>query len=776
MTVVRPRTRLQLAGAAAAELALLGVLSVAGLGPAGWLAGIGYVVGLCTLLAVAIRRAEVTSLGPASLITLGRAVLVGGVAALVVDGLWTGAALVPILVGLAAVALALDAVDGQVARRSGTVSALGARFDMEVDAFLLLALSVQVAQLVGPWALAVGAMRYVFVAVSRIVPWMRPTVPARYPAKAVAAVQGIVLVVAASGLLPLPLAAALVSMALVLLVWSFGCDVAWLRRNSGLPPIAPLVVTVLAAVLVLAVLIAPSEVDQLTPAAFVRVPIEALVGIAVLLVLPARAWRPVAVIVGVLLAGLTIVKITDIGFLQVLGRPFEPVLDWVLLGSAYTFLSESVSPELANAAAAGVVLLTVGMLVLVPLAVLRVSGVVVRHRRAAFRALAVLTPVWLVLALVGAQIVPGVPVATNGAAALAYDTAAKVQAGIADQQELAAEAAVDAFRNVPGDQLLTALRGKDVLVAYVESYGRSAIENPQYAPQVDAVLDDGTRRLTAAGFGTRSGFLTSPTVGGISWLAHSTLLSGLWINNQARYRNLTSGDRMTLNVAFRRAGWRTVGVMPGVKAHWSEASFFGYDKVYDAPGLGYRGPGFNFDSIPDQYTLSEFERTELAPRNRAPVMAELPLLSSHLPWAPLPRPVDWGAVGDGSVFDAMAGQGESPEQVWGHPERMRTEYRRSLEYTLSTVISWVQTYGDDNLVLVLLGDHEPGPVITGEGAGRDVPITIVAKDPAVLQRISSWGWQDGLKPGPQAPVWRMDAFRDRFLCSFAYAPPDGSCR
>jgi hypothetical protein len=78
----------------------------------------------------------------------------------------------------------------------------------------------------------------------------------------------------------------------------------------------------------------------------------------------------------------------------------------------------------------------------------------------------------------------------------------------------------------------------------------------------------------------------------------------------------------------------------------------------------------------------------------------------------------------------------------------------------------VQTYGDDNLVLVFLGDHQPASVVSGQGASHDVPITIVARDPAVLDRISGWGWQSGLKPNAQAPVWRMDSFRDRFLSAF----------
>ncbi len=98
---------------------------------------------------------------------------------------------------------------------------------------------------------------------------------------------------------------------------------------------------------------------------------------------------------------------------------------------------------------------------------------------------------------------------------------------------------------------------------------------------------------------------------------------------------------------------------------------------------------------------------------------------------------------------------------------MRANYRKSIEYSIEALTSWISTYGDENTVLVFLGDHQPAPIITGENASRDVPITIVAKDPAVLDRITSWGWTDGLKPAPDAPVWPMDAFRDRFLTTFS---------
>jgi len=281
------------------------------------------------------------------------------------------------------------------------------------------------------------------------------------------------------------------------------------------------------------------------------------------------------------------------------------------------------------------------------------------------------------------------------------------------------------------------------------------------------VLDAGNRQLRAAGFGSRSAFLTSPTAGGGSWLAHGTLLSGLWIDNQQRYDDFAASQRLTLTSAFRRANWRTVGVMPGNDGPWPQSESLGYDRIYDAEDMGYHGPRFSWATMPDQYTLLRFEHTEYARRDRAPVMAEITLVSSHAPWEPVPRLIKWGDVGDGSVFDGMATADDKPEAILTrNPERVRTDYRTSIAYSLSSLISYVENYGDDKLVLIFLGDHQPSPIVTGPGASRDVPITIVTRDRAVLNRISQWGWQEGLKPRPQAPVWPMDAFRDRFLTAF----------
>ena len=222
---------IELTTAAAAQLGLLALLwALARLHPAGWIAGLGYAAGALALLGGAAERSATTALGPANRVTLARAILVGGVTALVTDAIVTNEQ-VSTLVALASVALVLDAVDGQVARRTRTVSALGARFDMEVDAFLILVLSVFVAMTLGPWVLAIGAMRYAFVVAGWLLPWLRSPLPVSMARKAVAAVQGVALVVAGSGVLPLPVTTGVVAGALASLVWSFGRDVWWLWRS-----------------------------------------------------------------------------------------------------------------------------------------------------------------------------------------------------------------------------------------------------------------------------------------------------------------------------------------------------------------------------------------------------------------------------------------------------------------------------------------------------------------------------------------------------------------
>ncbi|WP_307796749.1 sulfatase-like hydrolase/transferase [Actinomadura barringtoniae] len=520
--------------------------------------------------------------------------------------------------------------------------------------------------------------------------------------------------------------------------------------------------TALAGLLVLFILLMPIKYESLKPGSFVRIPAEALLGIGLAVVLPPRPRRVVAILAGIGMGLLLILKFLDMGFYAVLVRPFDPVLDWTFVRDGMEFLSTSAGRVGAFFTIGAIVVAAVLMLALTTLSSLRLSNVMVRHNRAATGAVAVLGTTWIACAAMGAQVVPGVPVASEGAIKLTYKHLQKFRSSLHDEKEFEKAASIDAFRNTPGDRLLTSLRGKDVMLTFIESYGRTATENPQVA----ATLDDGTRRLKAAGFESRSGFLTSSTAGGGSWLAHSTTLSGLWINNQRRYHTLVSSNRMTLNKAFQRAGWRSLGIVPGVTRSWPESHFFGYDKIYTSHDLGYQGPRFGWATMPDQYTLQTYQNLE-AGKPHPPTFTQMILLSSHAPWAPLPKTVGWDQLGDGSIFNGIAATADKRRWVWQSNYRIRSAYMKSVQYSVDSLVSYVEKYGKDNLVLVFLGDHQPVPLVAGQGASRDVPITIVAHDKAVLDRIAGWGWQDGIRPNAQAPVWPMSAFRDHFLSAFS---------
>ncbi|QIM22126.1 hypothetical protein G7075_14895 [Phycicoccus sp. HDW14] len=88
---------------------------------------------------------------------------------------------------------------------------------------------------------------------------------------------------------------------------------------------------------------------------------------------------------------------------------------------------------------------------------------------------------------------------------------------------------------------------------------------------------------------------------GGSWLAHSTLESGAWVDGQRRYEQLTSSGRLTLTRAFGRAGWRTVIASPATTRDWPEGrGLYGVDDLQDGRTNGYAGPSFGYATTPDQ--------------------------------------------------------------------------------------------------------------------------------------------------------------------------------
>lgn len=527
--------------------------------------------------------------------------------------------------------------------------------------------------------------------------------------------------------------------------------------------------TILAVIVIVALTLAPGVVSSGSALALARIPAEALLALLVLALLTWRVMRwivaalfSVVVVAAIALAGL------DRGFETTLARPFNIASDWPEVADAYGVLGDSTGAVGAFVIVVLVVLALAGAVVALAWALLRVDDVIRRHRRPAIIAGTTVTAVWAVAALVGAQLVPGEPVAASDALSSAVSRVNQARVTAEDQAAFTKSGANDGYAAIPAGNLLTGLKGKDVIVAFVESYGQVAVQNTTFSPGVDAVLRQGDAALAKAGYSERSAFLNSPTFGGISWLAHSTLQTGLWVDSQQKYDQVTSGTRFTLSDAFRKAGWRTLSDVPSDTKPWPVGtSFYHYGTQLNAKNVGYQGPKFSYARIPDQYTWAYLEQHELAVPHQ-PFMAEVDLVSSHTPWTPLPKVVPWSSIGDGSVYDPQPAEGLPPSVVWQDPHHVQQLYGESVQYTMSSLFSFLTTYDDPNLVLVVLGDHQPATVVSGAGANHQVPISIISKDPAVIDRIASWHWQPGVFPSPAAPVWGMDAFRNRFLT--AYGP------
>nr|WP_228044906.1 CDP-alcohol phosphatidyltransferase [Streptomyces ferrugineus] len=514
----------------------------------------------------------------------------------------------------------------------------------------------------------------------------------------------------------------------------------------------------------------PNTLGNLRLREFVRLPAEAVIGAAVLLSLPRRPRIIAAATTGAALGALTVLNVLDMGYNEYLGRHFNIVLDWELLDDAQSYMKDSLGGTTTVLLTIGVIVLAVLLTALVALATVRVANVLARHKADASRGTLIAGTVWITCTAFGLQIA-GVPFAADHTAGVVKVHAARAMDTLRDEAQFAKDAKADTFGGTPPAELVPDLRGKDVIFTFIESYGRSALEDPEIAPGVTSTLDTSNAALTKAGYHARSGWLTSATFGGSSWLGHSSTLSGLWIDNQQRYRTVMASDHLSLTKVFKKTGdWDTVGVMPGVQKGWPEQEYYGLDKVYNAFQLGYKGPKFSWSTMPDQYALEAFQRQVHGKKRDKPLMAEIILTSSHQPWAPLPKMVGWDNLGDGSVFKGIEKSGTKPSDIISDSTRSKQEYGKSISYSVTSLTQWLERYGTDDTVLVFLGDHQPMSRVSGTRASRDVPISIVAKDPKVLDKIADWNWTDGLQPAAKAPVWKMSSFRDRFLTAYGSTP------
>jgi hypothetical protein len=301
---------------------------------------------------------------------------------------------------------------------------------------------------------------------------------------------------------------------------------------------------------------------------------------------------------------------------------------------------------------------------------------------------------------------------------------------------------------------LAGLKGGDVLLIYVESYGTAALDEPRYRDVVAPALERFAAKTAAAGYGLVSDRILSPTFGGGSWLAHGTMGSGIRLD-QLTSRLLLESDRRSLPRYMAAAGYRTVEVMPGIKTTATEDKFWGFDKSYYAADLGYDGPEFGWFAIPDQYTLKVFSEREA--HSAKPLFAQIVLVSSHTPFYPVPP------------YVAQARW----DRIYRQPDwdRLEAPYRDSLAYDFDVLGDFLADRVADGTLVVILGDHQPPAFISGDKQPWTVPIYVLAKDPALLAPFVAQGYTPGAFPAQQAPYLTMEKFLPAFLDGFSTAAP-----
>ena len=316
---------------------------------------------------------------------------------------------------------------------------------------------------------------------------------------------------------------------------------------------------------------------------------------------------------------------------------------------------------------------------------------------------------------------------------------------------------------------LPGLKGKDVYLVFIESYGTVALDDPGYRQVLAPALADFATNVAGAGYTLLSNRLVSPVFGGGSWLAHGTLASGLKLD-QVLNELVLNGKRKGLPRYLAAAGYRTVEVMPGIKKPDPEAAFWGFDAHYFAAQLGYAGPEFGWFDIPDQFTLGQFSARELAP-GHGPLFAQIVLVSSHTPFAPVPPYLaDWHDAGDFKTVPMADWTRIYAPPDWNDLDR---PYLDSIAYDLKTLSAWLRGLDRDALVIVL-GDHQPPEITRVAGQPWTVPVYVLSRDPELVQPFAALGYVPGDTPPAQDQPEGMERFLGEFLGAFSAAPSSQS--
>ncbi|MGE0651185.1 MAG: sulfatase-like hydrolase/transferase [Alphaproteobacteria bacterium] len=463
---------------------------------------------------------------------------------------------------------------------------------------------------------------------------------------------------------------------------------------------------------------------------------------------------------------IAVFKVADALTHFIFARPFNAYLHLSLVADGVRFLDSSLGPVWAT----GAIIAALAIMAGGGIALFRLARMLNDPARPYSRALSLccgglLLAAWGVAAAADLRIGPR-SIAEDRIFAAAWERVLEHRDTARDIPVFRAALERDPYADIAPDHRLSAVRGHNVIVLFVESYGRGTVESPLFSPRIGARLDVMAKRLAEAGVTTASGWMGSATYGGQSWLAHSTLLSGLRIDRQTRYAALLDSRRATLARDFRSAGWRTVFMAPAIVRAWPESGFYSFDRTYTAPDLSYRGRALHYMTMPDQFTLAALARMELSAKRDFRTFAVAALTSSHAPWTPIPLLKPWNDIGDGSVFGVSAFTGVPPETVWSSPANIRKAYADSIVYVLAAIESFMIEKIEGQALVIVVGDHQPLPYVTANAPTRDVPVHVMSRNGKLVGALAPGWLSAGMRAAATTASLPMEDFRGRLIETF----------
>ena len=469
-------------------------------------------------------------------------------------------------------------------------------------------------------------------------------------------------------------------------------------------------------------------------------------------------------------------RLADLTAQSVVNRSLNMFLDVSLLPALWDVAQTLMGRPFAFGAVAGIILLLVGFYALCVFALRRAAGCLASSQaRRGFAMICVAgIAVFTAQRTVFAE-VPGWRPFGASASLVFRQQSERLTDTIVRRAVFRADLATDAADGIAPERLLAQLGDRDVIIVYIESYGVTALDEPQYAQVILPRLEAMQVAAQEAGFAMKSGRMVAVSVGGQSWLNHATLTAGRFIDDQTLYALFLSERPRTLIHDFEITGRRTVQVKPAITLPWPEGERLGYQATWEAADMGYQGPNFYWGIVPDQFALDFFARTELEIENRPPLFASIALISSHAPWLPVPDVVGWEELGDGAVYERWTRDAPEARVVWRDHDRVREQFALSVGNSIDVVAKFLRDRVDPQTLVIVLGDHQPAPLVTGPDASRAVPVHIFSGDESVLAPFAELGFVPGILPDPEpgggdAALPRMDAFRPFLLEAFSRDP------